>query len=83
LNWSELDFFGQSSFNSAKLVYYAILADGTDEQSDLAVVVYDDGGVHEINSHISDFVWAYDSPGGDTTTVNLASGGLIRLRRKP
>lgn len=47
-----------------------------------AVVIYNDGGVHEISFEINEEVEVYDSSGGKPTTVNLVSGGSIghRLR---
>lgn len=43
-----------------------------------AIVIYNDGGVHTINSNIPDSVKALDSPiGAGYTTVNLVSGGSI------
>ena len=43
-----------------------------------AIIIYDDGGVHTIDSFIGDGVEVYDSTTGDFTTVNVVSGGLIK-----
>ncbi len=42
-----------------------------------AIMLYNDGNVHEINSNINDFVHVEDGPMGNATTVNLVSGAEI------
>jgi len=42
-----------------------------------ATVIYNDGGVHEINSDISDQAIVRNSSAGDATTVNVVSGARI------
>ena len=41
-------------------------------------IIYDDGGIHEINTFINGGVEVYDSSTGNPTTVKLLSEGLIQ-----
>ena len=42
-----------------------------------AIIIYDDGIVHTIDSFIGEEVRVYDSAADDFTTVNVVGGGLI------
>lgn len=41
-------------------------------------IIYNDGGVYEINTPISDSVEIYDGPASQPTTVELVAGGSVR-----
>ncbi len=43
-----------------------------------AIIIYDDGGQHEINTPISERVEIYDGPASQPTTVELVAGGSVR-----
>lgn len=42
-----------------------------------AIIIYDDGGVHTIDSFIDDSVDVYNDAVGNFTTVNVVNGGFI------
>lgn len=44
--------------------------------SSMALITYDDGGIHEISTYISDTIAVYDGP-TQPTTVNVIAGGEL------
>ena len=50
----------------------ALLAGGGQVQ---AIIVFDDGCAHTIDTAITEDIAIYDGPGGTTTTVNIVPGG--------
>ena len=47
-----------------------------------AIVVFDDGLVHNIDSSLNDIVEVYDSSIGNPTIVNVLTGGVIKWQLK-
>ena len=43
-----------------------------------AVIVFDDGGTHEISTNLGQHIGIYNSPGGRPTLVRLLAGGAVR-----
>ena len=43
-----------------------------------AVIVFDDGGAHEISTDLGQHISIYDGPGSLPTTVRLLTGGAVR-----
>ena len=42
-----------------------------------ALITFEDGDIHDIDYEIDDLVIVNNSPGGETTTLNLLFGGVI------